>query len=322
MPDRTHDDSDVLVIPYIFIPDGAPMPDISQFRDPIIVRAHFEHDRPALVPPAPERPEPRTTSGSFAPIFPRTPAHGDQGPRSSPEPTDPDTLPLLVLSSTGAVLAEGSAAQLSAQAFQIARLMPKNHPVLLAIAGTVLAFATVTALLDFLTPMTGDRNAGLPPALQARSVRARLSAAAAEPEIADRLDPEEWSAHHLIGVRGARRHTQLLTDAAMAGWNMDAPENVMILPRTPAAQEKLARVGIIRPYHNSGHPSWNREVDAGLDAIEEKLRAERLKPGSLASADRTRALLELFQAERRAVALGRRRISRLDTASDHPVKPS
>jgi hypothetical protein len=68
--------------------------------------------------------------------------------------------PFLILSTTGAVLAEGSRAALSAQALRLALIVPKNHPVLLAFAGGVLAFATLAALIEHLVAMTGDRTAG------------------------------------------------------------------------------------------------------------------------------------------------------------------
>lgn len=46
MPDRPQPEPDTVVLPFIFVPDGEPMPEaVRHFRDPIVLRARFE---PAL----------------------------------------------------------------------------------------------------------------------------------------------------------------------------------------------------------------------------------------------------------------------------------
>ena len=215
--------------------------------------------------------------------------------------------PFLILSATGAVLAEGSRAALSAQALRLALIVPKNHPVFLAFAGGVLAFATLAALVEQLAQMSGDRNAGLPTGLRARSQRAR--ARATDRAVADPLQDDEWSVHHLIGIDPVKKHLDLLTAATRAGWAMDATENLMILPRTSAAQAKLAAAGIQRPVHDNGHPKWNQEVRVALEEAEDDLSRSGYSRQSVAYARLARQLLEGLQADPRAKALLKQRIS-------------
>ena len=153
----------------------------------------------------------------------------------------------------------GSAAALSAQELGIFAGMLPGVPMLLGVAGVALAGATVAALIARPAAMTGDRNAGQPPPLRANAQRARTAAMAANPELA-RLRSEEWNAHHLISVRPAQQNPALLKAAARAGWRMDAPGNVIALPRTPEAQAKLAAAGIRLPLHDNPHQEWNRMV--------------------------------------------------------------
>lgn len=237
---------DTIVLPFVFVPDGQPIPEIARhFRDPIVLRARFEpeprQDDSSPGPLAgPARQGVTTLPGSVAPIPVHVAAAAEPEADGHWDDTiDPDEFPFLILSATGAVLTEGSRAALSTQALRLAQIMPKNHPVFLAFAGGVLAFATLAALREHLTRMTGDQTAGWPGPLRAHSLRARARAEAADRAVTSRLEPSEWSVHHLIGVHSARGHHPLLIAAARAGWRMDAEENLMVLPRNRAAQAKL-----------------------------------------------------------------------------------
>jgi hypothetical protein len=66
--------------------------------------------------------------------------------------------------------------------------------------------------------------------LRAHSLRARALAEATDRAVTSRLEPSEWSVHHLIGVHSASGHHPLLIAASRAGWRMDAEENLMVLP--------------------------------------------------------------------------------------------
>ncbi len=191
---------------------------------------------------------------------------------------------------------------------------PENNPYLLVAAGGVLAFATLALLHEHLSQMSGDRNAGLPSGLRARSQRAR--ARAADRDAADQLRNDEWSVHHLVGIQPATMHLPLLTAATRAGWAMDEAANLMILPRTEAAQAKLAAVGIRRPVHDNGHPKWNREVDQELQEIEIAIESLGYAKRSAAYARLARQMLENLQATLRGRAMSRDRISEYQPSLD------
>ena len=222
-----------------------------------------------------------------------------------------DNVPRLILSATGTVLAQGTAATVSAQAFRLAAVMPKTHSYFLVAAGGVLAFATLAFLREHLAQMSGDRNAGLPSGLRAHSQRAL--ARAADRDAADQLRNDEWSVHHLIGIQPAKQHLPLLTAATRAGWTMDEATNLMILPRNEAAQAKLAAMGIHRHVHDNGHPKWNREVNAELIRIERWLRSSRLPKESMECAILARNMLLHLQLQRRIEAIGKLKISQSDS---------
>lgn len=227
-----------------------------------------------------------------------------------------DARALRLMTVAGTTLAVGGAAELAAVAMEVFARMPKGHPVLLASAAGVLAFASATALVEHLVAMSGGRNAGLPPPLRAHSERARASAGAVDRDVTDNLRPDEWSAHHLVSVSPAQRYLDILVAAAGAGWHMDAPENVMALPRTDAARAKLARMGIVRPVHDNGHPHWNRSVIIGLLEIRQKLREAGIPQGTEEYAVLARTLLEKFQFEQRQKALTLPRIVMRDPSTD------
>lgn len=49
---------DQIILPFRFIPDGEPLPDLSGYRDPIVLHARFESDDRAPSPSAPSAHEP------------------------------------------------------------------------------------------------------------------------------------------------------------------------------------------------------------------------------------------------------------------------
>lgn len=165
-----------------------------------------------------------------------------------------------------------------------------------------------------------DRNAGLPPPLRAYSERARSAAQVQDRDITERLQDDEWSAHHLIGVKAAHDHTELLEAAARAGWTMDEPANVMALPRTRAAQAKLAAEGVLLPLHDNPHPKWNELIDQQLSLIEGRINMESNDGHTELRDRRARVLIEQFQTILRQQALAKDRITRNDTGSDEATR--
>ena len=301
---RYRNDTDTLSLRFVFVPDGAPIPDIARdFCDPIVLRARFERK-------------------------PRVSTHPQAGPDTAPVITsrrpaapmpDRQAVPGLVagnasahtevklIAATGGLIAWGTADALLAEASMLAAA-EAALPVFLAVGGTMVAFYAVSALVDYLVQMRGDRNADLPGPLRARSERARASTNAADQVVTDALLPDEWSAHHFIGVNAAQNHVALLEAAARAGWRMDEPANVIALPRTFAAQEKLARAGIHRPVHDNGHLKWNSDVKMALQEVEQKLSIEHLAPDSEEYAMRAAWLLQESQSRLRQEALSLSRI--------------
>ncbi len=151
-----------------------------------------------------------------------------------------------------------------------------------------------------------DRNDGLPPDLQAQPSRYRPAVLKSEKEKAtvEKSKGLQMSVHHLIGVSAAHRHKDLLVAAARIGWNMDEPDNLMLLPATPEAQQQLAKQGLHLPLHNSGHPGWTGEMDRRLKLIGEDLEPLR-RPGASNEYDLAAWMaVEMLQAEMRKKALG------------------
>lgn len=306
------DDPDVISLRFVFVPDGEPMPDIlHEFRDPIILRAQYTRPTP---PPQPAPPVTRPTvtmlPGAFAPIPVRAPATPPTDMVHALDDLDDDDLPMMILSTTGKVLAQGTIGQLIAQGSRL----PASGPVYLSNLNGIVAFASLAALMIHLIRQPKDRNAGLPGPLRAHSQRAR--ARAADPTATDRLENEEWSVHHLIGIEPAKAHMPLLMAAARAGWRMDNAENLMVLPRTPAAQAKLAAAGIHRPLHNHGHPVWNADMIEKLNLIRQQLDGRRPVGSSDGYARRARRMLERLQKNERSRALGMDRIAQYRLLND------
>ena len=133
-----------------------------------------------------------------------------------------------------------------------------------------------------------NRNEGVQGEARTNSPRARKAAEAADPAVTKALQDAEWRAQHLSNVAGLREASDLMAEAARAGWRTDDAGNVAPLPASPEAREKLKSAGIDRPVHNSGHPNWNREVKVELTEIRLELERHGLKSGSQYSAKATK----------------------------------
>jgi hypothetical protein len=152
------------------------------------------------------------------------------------------------------------------------------------------------------TPFQLDsRNEGLGEDLRTYSERARKAAEVADKSVTDKLQPNEWRAHHLISMAGIREYTDLLKEAARAGWRTDEPANMAALPASPEAQQKLKDAGIDRQVHDSGHPDWNGIVSGKLNDIMRDLRKRDLTPGTDSYAKAVREDLEELQINLRRI---------------------
>jgi hypothetical protein len=100
-------------------------------------------------------------------------------------------------------------------------------------------------------------------------------------------------------MAGIREYTDLLKEAARAGWRTDEPANMAALPASPEAQQKLKDAGMDRQVHDSGHPAWNITVSQQLDAIEKDLEDRKLVPGTDAYAKAAKEGIEKFQTKLR-----------------------
>lgn len=297
------DPRDLVVRCYLRLP-GDPPPDLSAFSNPIVVPCRIVRRNPLPDPVqdtlAAGRPAP--SSVPFEPaIIQRT--------ASAPDGS------LRLMTAAGTTLAVGDAAHLSRLAWNVFARLPKGHPVLLVAAGATLAFATAAALAEHLVAMAGDRNADLPTPLRACSRRARARIGADGKAASEHLNDDEWRAHHLIGVDSARNFPELLADAAQAGWRMDSESNVMLLPRTRAAQAKLAAADIRLPLHDNAHLKWNAELRSELLLIEDGLHESTFPKGSPKYNETVRTASEALQARLRDKALKLDRITFLERFS-------
>jgi hypothetical protein len=154
-----------------------------------------------------------------------------------------------------------------------------------------------------------DRNDGLQGGARTNSPRARKAAKAADPAVTKALQDAEWRAHHLINVAGLRGASDLIAEAARAGWRTDDAGNMAPLPASPEAREKLRAAGIDRPVHNSGHPNWNVEVEETLAQIRADLQKHGLTRGTDGYARAAKEALEKLQIRLRQEMLGRDKLS-------------
>ncbi|MCW3474313.1 AHH domain-containing protein [Limobrevibacterium gyesilva] len=162
------------------------------------------------------------------------------------------------------------------------------------------------------TILDRDRNEGLEGGARTRSERARKAARAADPAVVEALREAEWRAHHLINLAGIRRNPGLIQEAVRAGWRTDDERNVVPLPATSEAQQKLREAGEDRPVHDNGHEQWNKDVVNRLDRIESELSSEGLPSGTDAYARRAREKLEQLQNDLRQKMLGLDRLMQND----------
>ena len=150
--------------------------------------------------------------------------------------------------------------------------------------------------------------AGTPPVAADRRPGRRAAADLADPDVADTLDPSEWSAHRLIGIANIRRYHELFEAAAKAGWIADEVENMAALAVSPEAQQKLREHGINRPIHRGSHPDCTRKLEEQLLKIIEKLTVEDLDPQNGQYQADARALFDDLQRELRQDMVERDRI--------------
>ncbi len=154
-----------------------------------------------------------------------------------------------------------------------------------------------------------DRNAGLPGELRTFSPRARVAAGEVDATVTKSLRALEWKAHHLVNMATIRAEATFFAEAARAGWRTDETENIVALPASEEARQKLQKAGIRRPVHNSGHPEWNADVLEEVNAIMADLQSRDLQMGSEAYARAAKAELESMQRRLRQKMLGQDRIT-------------
>ena len=131
-----------------------------------------------------------------------------------------------------------------------------------------------------------NRSADLPSALKTSSTRVRnelvKNGDAVDKAVTQKLPSNEWSGHHLIPIKAIKDNQDLFAKASEVprGFRTDESTNLTALPNAAAAQTTLKANGIDRPIHNSGHSKTIDDVNAQLQVIEARLRAEGLTPES------------------------------------------
>ncbi|MEJ1976448.1 MAG: AHH domain-containing protein [Acetobacteraceae bacterium] len=78
------------------------------------------------------------------------------------------------------------------------------------------------------------------------------------------LAEADWEAHHLVNMAALQYAPELVKAAVEAGWGPDSVPNIVALPKSAEAQQKIRQVGVSRPVHNSSHLNWNRDVEVIL----------------------------------------------------------
>ena len=111
------------------------------------------------------------------------------------------------------------------------------------------------------------RNTGLQGDARTNTDRARDAARRADAPVTQQLADGEWRAHHLIPLEAVRSGNAVVEAALRAGWKTDEESNIVALPNSAGAREKLREAGIDRPLDDSGHPQWNDGVIAELEEI-------------------------------------------------------
>lgn len=117
------------------------------------------------------------------------------------------------------------------------------------------------------------------------------------------LTEADWRAHHLIPHVAVRRNIELFQAAARAGYRFDNPGNLVLLPYTKAAQEKMRAAGQHRPIHSSGHGDWNDARLEQVQRISERVETERLLGSEETADELARNLLKDLEQELRSEVL-------------------
>ncbi len=144
------------------------------------------------------------------------------------------------------------------------------------------------------------------------SATARAAAERRDPAVTGALKDAEWRAHRLINLAAVRQDGRVIAAAARAGWTPDHESNVVALPHTPAAQSKLASVGVGRPHHNSRHFGWNGVVQTQLSRMEGDLDLALGKGDSPAKDRAAFRALNRLQRKLRSDILKSQRVTSLE----------
>ena len=166
-------------------------------------------------------------------------------------------------------------------------------------------------------PPAGHNAQGHEPPTSRKTVgrlRGARSSAARRNSKLGNVPREHWEAHHLINQANARDFADVIEAAKRAGWRLDGPDNVVALPESETAREKLAKLGIEGPVHDSGHPNWNEIVLARLRRIQRELARSNLAKNSSAYDVRAREALDDLAAELREALKHLKRLTQDDEA--------
>jgi hypothetical protein len=232
---------------------------------------------------------------SHAPVPHRSPLTGDPGAATPPQEgltahPQPHRQPGLVPPSPGQNPGEGGLVPAAPPQQPPGRPVKANQAVILPGPDATAEGATI---------FEQQRNQDLEPALRPSVPRARAHAALATPDAAGILDPSEWSAHHLIGIANIRRFHILFEAAAKAGWTADEIENMIALPTSPEAQQKLKDHGINLPIHRGPHPDTRDKLDKQLELIADRLKKSDLDKGSAAYSEYAKQIIRNLEKQLR-----------------------
>lgn len=123
-----------------------------------------------------------------------------------------------------------------------------------------------------------DRNKGLEGGARTYSYRARAAARLVDPEVTSILRDDEWEAHHLLPHGVVRKNPDVSGSAVRGGWHMDNARNIIAVPISREAQDRLKKAGIHRPVHDNSHSKWSNEVEKKLMKIGETSEEKVLDP--------------------------------------------
>ena len=98
------------------------------------------------------------------------------------------------------------------------------------------------------------RPAGVEPALQANSAKARAA-------IAHMLKDGRMQAHHLVAANVWGKNVDITRLAVQDGWDVNAKSNLIALPVDEESQQEL---GGALPIHNGSHPAYDADTQASI----------------------------------------------------------